>query len=361
MRDVRVPLLGSKASKLLVFLIFIGVGTESRAGCEFGETLDLRVLQPQIWDRLDITDQGKVGVCYAHAAATLIDYFRLHLRTEAAGHWPTQPLDAAQVGTLQAGSGDIEGGEVCEVVEGMVSRGYGQARVPYSPQKLLDLGIQVQREVVGRVYLPYINDPKSFKPVAIKKPGRLSREQKSYIKNFNEFYAWLLSELKRRNIEEWATPSSEKVFEMVQNNHVQNDYANFPVKFEMMMSDAAASPTSAARFKIPELRCFKEKSYSSGADYFPTIDRAIGIQKQPIGVDLCSNSFRNPKYRAYESAGKIRKDCQAHAVVLIGRRFHRSQCEYLVRNSWGTEDQWVSESTLKNSIFGTNWVKPSGR
>ncbi len=94
-------------------------------------------------------------------------------------------------------------------------------------------------------------------------------------------------------------------------------------------------------------------------------------QKSPIGIsyDPCGLVEAKDKIENEET----REECN-HASVVIGRQFNKktNSCDYLVRNSWGTDcsgyrkdirenckqgNFWVSESELNEIVDGVTWIQ----
>lgn len=348
----------------------VGPGSgDAHASCNYGQDLDLRVTHSEIFRYLPISDQGKVGVCYAHAAATLIDFYRMKLKSDRAGVLSTHPIDAAQAGTLQAQDGDMEGGHICDVVDGMVKRGVGYVDTPLTTRQILDLGLQTQVQAVNRVYVDYLGEgSKNFKPVDPKffpatARKKLTPGQKRYLERMDGVVAWVRAEIVRRGI---TTPRTDaEIYAFLQDNHVRNDYASFPVKFEMWIAGDGRDRPS---FRMPHLACKRTTGLYDGNSYLGDLDRALDYQHVPVGIDLCSNILTSKSYRGYADGGKLKADCRPHAVLVIGKRFGRQGCEYLIRNSWGSGysgyawpvdqgDVWVPEFALTSSLFGTSIIR----
>lgn len=355
----------------LFLMIAVGYTPAAKAVCNYGQDIDLRAVYPDIFQYLGISDQGKVGVCYAHAAATLIDFYRIKLKADRATVFSTNPVDAAQVAALESQDGDMEGGQICDVVNGMVKRGYGYVSTALNAKQLLDLGLQTQVQAVNRIFIDYLGDGmKNFKPVDPKKFAPAQRKaltagQKAYLAKFDGLIAWIKQELTRRGVDLKRIPADAETFAFIQKNHADNDYANFPVKFEMFI---ASRMQDSASFKMPNLVCRTTKDLLEGYGYVSELDRTIDYQKAPVGISFCANVLTRKNYRGYASYGKLKKDCLHHAVVVIGKRFGRQGCEYLIRNSWGygypgyawetsEGDIWVAESALAPNLTGTSIIR----
>jgi hypothetical protein len=84
--------------------------------------------------------------------------------------------------------------------------------------------------------------------------------------------------------------------------------------------------------------------------------------KLPLGVGFCSKVLKDPAARKISRTttitgavqGKIEDDCGGHAVILVGTRPRGNSCDYLMRNSWGSQFSSSNQHTClcKNSKTG---------
>ncbi|MBS1957986.1 MAG: hypothetical protein JST80_00800 [Bdellovibrionales bacterium] len=340
------------------------------AACNPNDNIDLRAVYPSVFDSLRVPDQGRIGLCYAYAASTLIDFYRIKMKSDRYDIFNTDPIDAAQAGTLESQDGDIEGGHVCDVVNGMVKRGVGYVSSQYNPAQMLDLGSKTQLQAVRNIFAEYLNEPKKFKVVDPKffppaKRASLPASQKTYLKKFDALLVWLKGELLARKMDLKKIPSDDEIFAFIQDNHVRNDYANFPIKFEMFIANDS---TNRLSFKMPNLRCTAEKGLYDGYSYMNQLDITLTYQKLPIGIEMCAKALTQKGYKGYAEPMKAKSDCGLHALVVIGRRFGSRGCEYLIRNSWGNDyngyaypkddgDVWIPEDALSGNLFGTAYIR----
>lgn len=71
-------------------------------------------------------------------------------------------------------------------------------------------------------------------------------------------------------------------------------------------------------------------------------------RSQPIEVSICSQVLRNPEYVPEEDY----KKCMRHSAMVVGSREKNGQCQYLVRDTYGTE-------SCQRKRNGQPWYHPS--
>jgi hypothetical protein len=336
------------------------------ASCNSGENLDLRSIYPQIFSQLPIKNQGDYGICYAEAATTLIDFLRMLRKTDHDQDRKTNAVDAAEAASIFTTSESVEGGEICDVIDALVKRGYGCDSLGVLPTQLEGVGLIAQREIVNQVYLEYILNQKKFKPVDPKYfdyPHRkkLSADQLAYLNKFDQYMTWMRTYLAMRDFGPDALPTDLQFFIFAQNIQVNNLYDIFQSSFEALLGKKNCLATS---FKMPKLTC--QKTPLGYSDQILTrIDDQLKNQ-MPTGIDICSTVLVN---HAFVGGGNYKSDaCAAHALVVIGKKEEGGECSYLVRNSWGAQfrnydwptdrgDIWISESALRDNVFGVSTVQ----
>jgi hypothetical protein len=127
----------------------------------------------------------------------------------------------------------------------------------------------------------------------------------------------------------------------------------------------------------PTLRSFEEKvcgNLKRNDEVFPSLEstsqavKAIndGLNQdnpQPVAISLCGSFLqKGPAYGEIEvrrvswSISRQCSDDSEHAVIVIGRRPNpkTNRCEYLIRNSWGTN--WCRSSPWECDAKGQVWV-----
>lgn len=106
------------------------------------------------------------------------------------------------------------------------------------------------------------------------------------------------------------------------------------------------------------------------------------LQKaQPIEVSLCSQVLRTLDYDGSKSnrPGKFKRNCMRHSMLVVGSRTHNGQCQYLVRDTYGSQSCtrkrngapwyhssfeceggqiWVPKENLLRNIWGMTRISP---
>jgi hypothetical protein len=74
--------------------------------------------------------------------------------------------------------------------------------------------------------------------------------------------------------------------------------------------------------------------------------------QQPLEASICSQALRNPDYQGLSDNGKFARDCMRHSVLILGSRDQGGQCQYLVRDTYGTE-------SCQRKYKGSSWYHSS--
>lgn len=347
-----------------LLLPFLGLCVPAYSSCNGWDDLDLRSVYPEIFNHLPIRNQGSVGTCYAETAVTFIDFFRaknsLSKSNLSSAYWaPSSSVEAAILGSMERGESDYDGGDVCNAVRAISKRGFSCADALINNEQLLDLGIQIQSEMVGKVFVKFLNGSVPFHALTAaqwtsKSTTGLSLAQKNYLKEMRGLIQWTREHLQLRGVSPKYFPTEIELLNLFQSTHLENTYYKFPTAFQYAIAQKMCTPLS-----VPKLNC--ESFTGTDYDYISRIDRHLAQKKTLIGVGYCSAMMNNPKFKYSPS---LLKECAFHASVIIGKKKHprNGQCYYLIRNSWGQNwssphwevdrgDVWVSESSLNKNIL----------
>ncbi len=74
--------------------------------------------------------------------------------------------------------------------------------------------------------------------------------------------------------------------------------------------------------------------------------------QQPLEASICSQALRDPDYQGLRDSGKFARDCMRHSVLILGSREQKGQCQYLVRDTYGTE-------SCQRKRNGSSWYHSS--
>ena len=213
-----------------LFNFFIVVGSIlpslSSANCMHEEVVDLRQTASAEFSNLQVQDQGNYGICYAYAASTMIDFYRILKKSDRYQFVSTDPMAAAIQSTSAMAEMSVEGGQICDVVNGLSKMGFGCGLSGVSVKSIKGFGDAVHDSLLKTVFMPYVLKDKTFVAVDLKHKDRLSKDQKVYLKNMADFLKQFEVELKMRDIPRDHLPKKEALFEFFQNVYVNNSWAS---------------------------------------------------------------------------------------------------------------------------------------
>ncbi|QDK36763.1 C1 family peptidase [Bdellovibrio sp. NC01] len=93
--------------------------------------------------------------------------------------------------------------------------------------------------------------------------------------------------------------------------------------------------------KVPDIEVFQ---FGSDVNMKRAMDKGLN-QTMPAQLMVCANLFTDKSYKGVvkksqnsqrDAMDGTRPDCEAHSILVTGRKSINGQCSYLVRNSWGT-------------------------
>ena len=344
-------------------------GQQAHADCTYGEEIDLRKSKAAIFEDLPIRNQGNYGICYAHAASTLIDFHRIS-RNGGTKVNLSDPLASAIISTKAMAEMSIDGGTVCDVVDGLKLTGFGCSNSGATANQVRDLGNTMQRLLVEQVYMPYLTGQKKFKAIlgswidpAVRKTveKQLTAEQKTYLDRMTSAVHGFENLISVRGIPRDRFPKTAKLVEFFQNTYLKSKWASFEgdLAFMVIRNNCVAS-----KFTMPALTC--QEHNKGNSNVISVMDSSLKIGK-PVGANICANFLTQKNYYGATSGASVNRDCLSHAVVIIGKRDRAGSCEYLIRNSWGpnyqyawptsTGDVWVNQFSLLGNLSQVQTVK----
>jgi hypothetical protein len=69
------------------------------------------------------------------------------------------------------------------------------------------------------------------------------------------------------------------------------------------------------------------------------LEKSLASNEAPVEISYCAQSLYNQKYQGVlrsPSSGHIKPDCNPHASVIVGKKMVNNECNFLLRNSWGS-------------------------
>jgi hypothetical protein len=355
------------------------------------------------------SDQGGLGVCYAHNATDHYDSFlRLYSpnytgRTSPIG---TAVSTAKSVFFVNSDPGgrlvpayDFEGGQFCDAIDALISRG----------------GCSYD-EVEGKLYGANIRGLFD------------SRKRGTYLKlhHSDQFSLWLFDTLSAHLLN--SNPASKTVFEAFDypgkralmeanlgnmcTNAANNIFEELGVTADELTKYVTDSKLPSAfiekivnslckrqKNEIAQLIKCEENDFSLGQRYAVKgkIEDALSENSnQPLSIGFCGNLLKNnidkngrsfggrgfkgraPSFESYiqttSSSEAGSHLCGAHAASIVGREFKKIRtpegkiifrCQYLIRNSWGSSCEsyhrdwvcnengsiWVDSDVIQRNVF----------
>lgn len=313
-------------------------------------------------EHVPVLDQGALGICYAATAAQLIDAW-VHTKDPSKRNFHTSPLAYAveskhqkylfwkQMSSDRLDEITIAGGEVDELLFSQrppvlcpIEKVEGAINYERLQQKDLDQALAIYRTIRDHGQVPF----EQLCPFSY--PG--------------------IEEL-IKNIQAMAPMEFLRI--LLTHNCGAQDKMQYPQNITPVFFPPVGvnKPPAVVVEKL--------------GDIFDSME-----VKQPIAIGYCAGLFMRgrkfegikkeipipeyPDYITYEST----EDCGRHASLIIGRRSKKilndqnqevTVCQYLIRNSWGTEPQgyhkdwdheegniWVDEDTLKHNVFSLYYL-----
>jgi len=291
---------------LFIILFSISFNSESQGSCE---TRDLNEGGP--FKNMPIYDQDGTGLCYAYAASQLISY---ELRNDNSG----TTLDPSPLALSAEASGtfnqSLDGGKLRLMIKS--ANDYGIRK--YSCVKELASKFGDTEAVYSHVV------------------HKIAEMHKGFL---------------------WFTdkPSREMVLERLNEDpFISGSFCNIAQVYDDLVSRNQLFDTAPEILKKLVGPCplipVKEFEYNqtiSGNDDNMTnqIDEALD-QFRPAGIAFCSRIFQLPGHYpppnnspsiVPRSTSVDIKPCESHAAVVTAKRMSSyGECEYLIRNSWGS-------------------------
>jgi hypothetical protein len=329
---------------------------------------DVRLDQQGAMVHVPVTFQGQVGICYAHAAAQMIDAYRFsHSAPEGDTHYEhlTSPLElASQFMASSDPKSDFDDGTyaVCPVVNYLRDH---ESCDENSVAKLYQNGIRIN--LVNDLRKPYLDFQKYLKTSKLQAASvTLQNLDTVLTQDLSEFQNQL-SQLADPSIQTSLPTEAEALQMLLQPN------------FNLAMN-ALLAPfcTSSFMQTISAGISCSENQVKAGSITMPQVHALLTLENaQPVAVKICSNFFNEGHaYRGKDFQGNMIKTgkeaCDIHWVLLIGQTMYNGQCRLLVRNSWGTDDSgystdwlpresgnlWIDEETLSANTFEFASINP---
>ncbi len=295
--------LNAQVTKPLAKPALVPAAEVADAGCQ---EIDLNASPQSPLRMIPMYDQGETGLCYAYAAAQMIDFVRLKSGDMRSGY--THPTYAAWVykykSDAPAKEDELGMGSVYSVINTMRSQGscaYGE----------VDARLSVLTKPAGHM--------SSTELVAFLDQVKSESDESTFRRNLRQIVSEplcleerkLIQELRRYNLYGVAAPS---VLEPLFRNCRRVEVNVPPVVFQKNTNDQGIS---SALNKNLELGLPATISYCAGI---------LSNSRSRDTVRILNGSARLPSSR-----------CERHASLVTAQASFGGQCHYLIRNAYGNQ------------------------
>ena len=287
-------------------------------------TVDLNAPKDSPFRNIPIYDQDGSGTCYAHAAAQIIDYWRLKHGTPPSDllnpiylSW----LNSYQARNIVTSKSDTWGGSSAFPLEAICSdlkdNGYCKNdRVQDCLKEFKQIGQMSDAELVHFLETLYDN----YTVFTLENSA-----SRAIRKTSDDLYLQGRCEIKKLGslveIKKLLGISSTKVLA------------------ELFQKCQPATPLK----NLPEPRVYKD---TKDADLRNQIDKALD-NKSPLSTGFCSSVLYDTQYRGLKgniwasiggrgANGNLDSNCGSHEAVISARKNFNGVCKYMIRNSWGS-------------------------
>lgn len=334
-------------------------------------------------------DQGRTSTCYAQVAAIMIDALR-----KKRNH-PVPPLSSPLALALEYSQNLAEsnrrksphhfienGGSISDAINSCTVR--GTCRLDSIPQSKRNISSSQLLEIYRLIAQIYEKNTfrkieqwnRQFQTTVLKKPQE--QVESDYViekrtKILETMEAYLHCNCDR-------TPEKilyiQKVIdEMKQITHAQlmKELVHSKNEIEFLQKTYFKSCESQ---RTPVLSPLPKSSAVFRTQFYPVQKMTAFIEDQlqkkqlPVGLTVCSDFFKKGKAAQTHFKKFDPTQCNGHGVAIIGSRSAHGQCQFLLRNSWGTDcsyhsdwpcdsrgDLWVDETTLQNNFISIETIE----
>jgi hypothetical protein len=257
------------------------------------------------FDKIPVIDQDGAGICYAVAAAQLMNYHLIKTKqtTDAVVH----PAWVA----LKSSHKVLDGGFEDDAINKTQAAGICEASKVEDALNAFgsDSGIR------GNVLVDFID---TFSKALSE------NSQKKMTNAWEEAYSTAIKEASPYCTEDYDWPKIEPKVASLKGTSVQI--------FNHIFADQC-SKNNLQHYKMP-----KAVFHLVMADEDAPAKLAL-LRNGPITIGYCATAWEHPEYEGQASPRSDKdadKDCGNHASVVVGRKMIGNTCNYLVRNSYGT-------------------------
>jgi hypothetical protein len=327
---------------------------------------DIRLDQKGSMVHVPVTYQGEVGICYAHAAAQMVDAYRFsHPSPEGDTNYEhlTAPLElASQFMASSDPKSDFDDGTytVCPVVNYLRDHGScDESEV----NGLYKNGIR--ENLVDDLRKPYGDFQKYLKTSKLTVSSVTLQNLDTVLASELTTFQKQLTKLADPSI---PLPNEDGALQILLQ-------PNLNLAMNLLLKPLCASSFTQA---ISAGISCHETDVKAGSTTMAKVHELLALENaQPVAIKICSNFFmEGHTYRGIDAKGDMvragKEACDIHWVLVIGQTEQNGQCRLLVRNSWGTDDSgysndwlprengnlWIDEETLSENTFEYGSLNP---
>ena len=332
---------GMGALLVTVFLFFVSAVA---VAAESGACREVRLDAPGgSMAHVPVGSQGHVGICYAHAAGQMLDAFRFsHPAPEGDADYDhiTAPLDLA-AGFMKEddAKSDFDDGayHICPVAK------YGIKTGTCSEERVRQLYWKGER--------------KNF----TLKLWRAHKAFQEYLKAHSDLHNWddIANAYRAQACSDigflggLASPAGKSLLpgpDVLMRALKNENYTDAMVD---VLKVACDTPPRHPVNKT--VHC--EPVPLGSPDKMELVHNML-LKKgaQPIALKTCSDIMEvGRKYRGLNPDGSFKKDCNKHFLLVIGQKEINGKCRFLIRNSWGTDNDGYSDDWNPQE-HGNMWI-----
>jgi hypothetical protein len=294
--------------------------------------------------QMPLYDQGANMMCYSYTAVQLVDYWREDhgLKIGKIKMMPSTPLYGAFLSRVLlpkvGGKQTLDLGSISLVLEGI--KKYGMCK----------------ENIIKKIIKKFTSDKKISQEEFLFETERLFALHSGESFNlggaiwtpFEKIRNWKYPPKINREKLKWAMGPYLKKENFVK--FLKNVFGECFLK-ENIILDSQKIPTS--------VRLYMRNRKTFYHAIIKLLDK--GNKPQPIGIGYCSNVLSDKSYEGMVFRGnepiQEKYNCNGHASVIVGKRTRKGRCEFLVRNTWGTdcEYSWECLKNKKGHVQGL-WV-----
>lgn len=305
-----------RTSILLTFIILL-FSSILWAG-EDCSSVDLNAGSNSPFKKIPIYDQDGVGLCYAYAAAQMVDYYRI--KNGDTSYGLTNPLYTSWATYYKSRS--------LIKFDSLDNGGYSDTAV----DALREVGTCGQEDVEKRL-------------ASLKNEANLTDAEflfflETMYKHFNGLFSSGSWNLALRDLKDGTSLVCKT---KAKNLKSELDKSKLFAVAPTLVLENLFKGCKSKKVNVPAL-----DNFSFGSDDKMKVALNGSLKKGlPAQIGICAEFFNNPNYRGLRgfsppllrsSNGNAKRDCGAHAVVVSAQAKIAGECHYQLRNSWGA--QW---------------------